>query len=204
MAAWLLFFVMIILWLLEGALFLMIEFTDCVDCLFIAIASCMAIKKAFEIHSAYCFLIGIVIFFVFLAIAQTKIGFWLITIPFSMIFGAFCGIIALAITDDSIWMCTIFGLSTIIAILTHVYSNNARTKEFEEDRARNERVIVTAASPKLQDLMNKVNEASKQQPPRKKGIFGRYKSVRPVASAEEKKIREETLRNNPNCGLPKL
>lgn len=204
MAAWLLFFVMIILWAVYVAGVFLTQLTIGVDCIVIAVVSGMAIKKAFEIHSAYCFLIGIVIFFVFLVIAQTKIGFWLITIPFSMIFGAFCGIIALAITDDSIWMCTIFGLSTIIAILTHVYSSNAIAKECEEDRARNERVIVTAASPKLQDLMNKVNEASKQQPPRKKGIFGRYKSVRPVASAEEKKIREETLRNNPNCELPKL
>lgn len=208
MAAWALFVILIVLWLLEGALFLMIEVPECVDCLLIAIAVGMIVKNTFELHSAYCLLVGIAAFFIFMFIAQTKVGFWIITIPFSLLWGGFCCAIACFFTTDPIWMWTIFGISAVIAISTHVCARDRVRQKINSDMSVRQQIfIVSAASPEIQDVMNKASKVGEQyaaEEAQRKAAQERRKAEGYAKRAEARKIREETLRNNPNCGLPKL
>lgn len=117
--------VAIILSILGAALSLMIQIPDFVDCVILGIVAGMAVKHFLNIHSAFCLLIGIVVCLFFIWVVHTRIGFWIITIPFAVIWGGFCSLISMMFTEDKIWLYTIFGIATVASIVVHIISRDS-------------------------------------------------------------------------------
>jgi steroid 5-alpha reductase family enzyme len=98
-----------------------------IDCLIIAIIVGVAIKNQFQIHSAFCFLIGFATFTI-LALIQygIKIGFWLIALLMSVGWGLIFALFTYAITEynngkpDYIWSYVMWFLGFIVALLLHI------------------------------------------------------------------------------------
>ena len=74
----------------------------------------------FQIHTALCVVAGIVICVLSYFIQKTTVGFWIFTIIFSVLWSALLTIIVTLFTKDMIWLCTIFGISMIINISSHL------------------------------------------------------------------------------------
>lgn len=94
---------------------------DVFDCIILGIVAASFAHNSLGIHSAVCLIIGIIVAALFWTIMKTRIGFWVITIPFSLLLGAFSSLIAYVATDgDLIWMAVVFGLVTIAALFLHL------------------------------------------------------------------------------------
>ncbi|WOC32866.1 MULTISPECIES: DnaJ domain-containing protein [Caproicibacterium] len=74
----------------------------------------------FRIHPAFCFLIGIGVGIVLALIFMTRVGNWILSVIYSLIWG-YVGFAfgCLLFNGDKIWMWTLFGIVTFFALLYH-------------------------------------------------------------------------------------
>jgi hypothetical protein len=92
------------------------------DCFVLGIITGVAVHNKFQIHPAFCLLIGIATVIVLGAIQYgTKIGFWLISILMSLGWGIVMVIIAMIFSlQDDIWEYVIWGLGFIVSLVLHL------------------------------------------------------------------------------------
>jgi hypothetical protein len=80
-----------------------------------------------HIHPAFCLVIGIGILIVMLFLLKTKVGFWVIGVLLSLLWGVVFGVLALIFSnDDPIWCDVIFVLGTLLSIGLHIRARNQK------------------------------------------------------------------------------
>lgn len=90
------------------------------DSISIGIIAGACAKNFLPIHPAFAFLIGLGTFLVLLWLQQTKVGFWIISIIMSLIWGFIFSIIAYFITSDEIWVYVVWGVGFFVVIGLHL------------------------------------------------------------------------------------
>lgn len=100
-----------------------------VESIGIAITTGVLINHFFQIHPAFCLLIGIGVFFGLFILMNSKIGFWLIGGLMSLLWGLLVAVIVFSSTGrDMIWTYVSWGLTTLVAFALHY---NAKRKMVE-------------------------------------------------------------------------
>ena len=93
------------------------------DSLLLAIVGGIFCNLQFNIHPAFCLLIGIAILMIMIFLQVTRIGFWLIGTVFSIFWAGVFGALAYEASNyDPIWGWVIGGLSFIMMIGLHIKS----------------------------------------------------------------------------------
>ena len=91
-----------------------------VDCLVTFVIVTAVLWNFTDIHNAFCFLIGAGAAALLGFIFFTSVGFWIVSVIFSVFWAIISAVIAGFFTDfDPIWMWVIGGLSFIICMIIH-------------------------------------------------------------------------------------
>jgi len=89
------------------------------------IVSVILFNVRFELHPVFSILISILILIPLFVFWNTKIGFWLLSIPFSAGWGVLSGVIAYhSINEDIIWGIFIGAVAFIIVFALHIYAKS--------------------------------------------------------------------------------
>lgn len=93
-----------------------------IDSLITLIGSGIAAHSLTHIHPVYCILIGIAVTAILGALFMTRIGSWIISIIYSILWGLFFGLIVFSIAhEDWIWFGVSGGIVFFISLFQHKY-----------------------------------------------------------------------------------
>ena len=119
------FMVVLIVGLFMGGISIFFQNIVVFDCLAISAISGYYIHKFLNIHSAFCLLIGIAIFFLLAFLQNTRIGFALICLTSSISWASGFALLALAFSSDWIWFGVVFGLVFLGLIFLHAVAKHS-------------------------------------------------------------------------------
>ena len=90
------------------------------DCLVTLVIVTAALWNFTEIHNALCFLIGVAAAALLVVIFSTSVGFWIVSVIFSLFWAVIPALIAGMITDfDPIWMWVVGGIAFLACMVLH-------------------------------------------------------------------------------------
>lgn len=95
------------------------------DSILIAMISGFSSMAVLDLHGAYALLLGIFVFVLLFGLQQTTIGFWVIGLIMSGLWGLFFGIVAFIFSSsDMTWTCVTLVLGFIFTLGLHLKARN--------------------------------------------------------------------------------
>lgn len=89
----------------------------------IGIISGVAVNHYFQVHPAFCLLIGIGVVMLMAFLQGTTVGFWIISVSLTLVYASFVRLIILDLTkNDIIWGWVSFGLAAVLILGLHLYA----------------------------------------------------------------------------------
>lgn len=134
-------FLNIILGFINFIFTMVIEYIDVCDCLMVGFIVWVSCTYGFDIHSGISFLIALAIVIPLYILFKHRLGFWIVTVPFSLIWSYI--FIEWIIKDmfhkspDTIWYWIIFVGAFLFNIATHLYASH-RFDNLENELAAEE------------------------------------------------------------------